>query len=59
MKCRRCGAKINDKEIARYLAAKGGRRSKRTLTRDQALAMVEAKRKKKAARERNKNVKET
>ena len=39
MNCPHCHAEIPDAEIARYLAAKGGRRSKRVLTSEAARAM--------------------
>ncbi len=40
MKCPHCGKNISDKEIAKHLASKGGRKSKRTLTKEQAQEMV-------------------
>ncbi len=50
MKCPHCGGKISDKAIAKHLASKGGSKSRRVLTPEQAKAMVkarEAKRKQK------------
>lgn len=47
MKCPHCGKRIPDDRIARHLASKGGRKSKRTLTPAQARKMVEAREKKK------------
>jgi len=49
MKCPRCGYKIANKKIASELGRKGGSKSRRTLTPEQARAMVEA-------RERLKNL---
>jgi hypothetical protein len=42
MKCPKCGAKISDKAIAKHLASKGGSKSRRVLTPEQARKMVEA-----------------
>ncbi len=39
MKCSHCKTEINDKEIARYLASKGGKLSKRTITPEQQAKM--------------------
>ena len=39
MKCPHCGKEIPDKEIARHLAKKGGKKSRRVLTTEQAKAM--------------------
>jgi hypothetical protein len=44
MDCPHCQKPIPDKMIAKHLAAKGGSKSKRKLTRAQALAMVAARR---------------
>jgi len=49
MNCPHCKKKISDKEISHYLASKGGRKSRRTLTPDQARAMVAARENKKKA----------
>jgi adenine-specific DNA methylase len=49
MKCPHCGKEISDKEIARHLAKKGGKKSRRVLTKEQAQEMnriKKAKRKK-------------
>jgi hypothetical protein len=46
MKCPSCNADIPDKTIAKHLAAKGGAKSSRTLTPEQARAMVAAREKK-------------
>jgi len=40
MKCPHCDGRISDKVIARYLASKGGKKSKRVLTTEQAQKMV-------------------
>ena len=42
MKCPRCGKKISDKAIAKHLARKGGSKSRRVLTPEQARKMVVA-----------------
>jgi hypothetical protein len=42
MKCPKCGSNISDKLIAKYLASKGGSKSRRVLTPEQARKMVEA-----------------
>ena len=47
MICPHCAAELPDEELARYLAAKGGRKSKRALTAEQARAMVAAREAKK------------
>jgi len=47
MKCPYCSHEITDKLIAHYLASKGGKKSKRVLTPEQARKMVEAREKKK------------
>lgn len=47
MKCPHCQQEITDDLIAHYLASKGGKKSKRVLTPEQAKAMVEAREKKK------------
>jgi hypothetical protein len=40
MKCPQCGTKISDKAIAKHLASKGGSKSRRVLTPEQAREMV-------------------
>lgn len=40
MKCPHCGKMIDDALISKHLASKGGRKSKRTLTKEQAQEMV-------------------
>jgi Spy/CpxP family protein refolding chaperone len=40
MKCPKCGKKISDKAIAKHLASKGGSKSRRVLTPEQAREMV-------------------
>ena len=40
MKCPHCGKNISDKSIAQHLAAKGGSKSRRVLTPEQARKMV-------------------
>ena len=47
MKCPHCLQEIADNLIAHYLASKGGKKSKRTLTPEQAKEMVESREKKK------------
>lgn len=47
MKCPRCGYAISAKKIAADMGAKGGKKSRRSLTSEQARAMVEAREKKK------------
>jgi len=42
MKCPHCGKNISDKQIAKHLASKGGQKSRRTLTKEQAQEMVRA-----------------
>jgi hypothetical protein len=42
MKCPKCGYAISEKKIAADLGAKGGRKSRRSLSPEQARAMVEA-----------------
>ena len=42
MRCPKCGTKISDKAIAKHLASKGGSKSRRVLTPEQARKMVEA-----------------
>ncbi len=39
MKCPHCGKEIDNVQIARYLAAKGGKLSKRTITPEQQAKM--------------------
>ena len=39
MKCPHCGELIDDREMARYLAAKGGRKGKRRLDPEEARRM--------------------
>lgn len=40
MKCPHCGKEISDIDIARHLAKKGGKKSRRVLTTEQAQEMV-------------------
>jgi hypothetical protein len=40
MKCPHCGKNISDKLIAKHLASKGGSKSRRVLTSEQARDMV-------------------
>lgn len=47
MECPKCGNKISDKIVARHLASKGGRKSRRVLTPEQARKMVESRERKK------------
>lgn len=47
MKCPHCGGTITRKQIAKDLGSRGGERSKRTLTPEQARAMVKARESKK------------
>lgn len=47
MKCPHCGKEISDKEIAHHLAGKGGKKSRRTLTTEQAKEMNKIKKAKK------------
>jgi predicted transcriptional regulator len=54
MKCPKCGKKISDKEIAKHLASKGGSKSRRVLTPEQARGMVAAREAKRAAKGENK-----
>ena len=49
MTCPHCHRSIPDSTLARHLAAKGGRKSRRTITPDQRAAMEEGKRAKKGA----------
>lgn len=46
MKCPKCQTEIPDKAIAKHLASKGGSKSKRKLTAQQARAMVAARERK-------------
>ncbi len=48
MRCPHCGFAISAKKIAADMGAKGGRKSRRTLTTEQARAMVVAREKKKS-----------
>ncbi len=50
MKCPKCGSKISDKAIAKHLASKGGSKSRRILTPEQARAMVAAREAKRKAK---------
>ncbi len=50
MKCPKCGTKISDKVIAKHLASKGGSKSRRVLTPEQARKMVEAREAKRMAK---------
>lgn len=50
MKCPNCQTEIPDKAIAKHLASKGGSKSKRTLTTEQARQMVNARLRKKGER---------
>jgi len=52
MKCPHCRKNISEKVISRHFASKGGKLSKRTLTPEQARGMVEAREKKKRAKDR-------
>jgi hypothetical protein len=56
MKCPHCGELINDRELAHYLAAKGGRKGKRRLDPKEARRMqrlsAQAKRAKKTKQQR-------
>lgn len=51
MKCPHCGKEISDKLIARHLASKGGQKSRRTLTTEQAQEMVRIREEKKNVRD--------
>jgi len=51
MKCPKCGSRISDKVIAKHLASKGGSKSHRILTPEQARQMVAAREAKRKARE--------
>jgi len=42
MKCPHCGKDISDQLVAHHLASKGGKKSKRTLTKQQATEMAKA-----------------
>lgn len=46
MICPHCKNEIDDSEIAKHLASKGGKKSKRTITLDQQALMQTARRKK-------------
>lgn len=46
MNCPKCGNTISDKEIAKHLASKGGKKSRRSLSPEDARKMVEAREKK-------------
>ena len=50
MKCNVCGNEISEKDLAQHLGANGGKKSKRILTKEQAIGMVEAREKKKLDR---------
>ena len=54
MKCPHCGKAISEKLVARHFASKGGKLSKRTLTPEQAKAMVKAREKKRAVKNEEK-----
>jgi hypothetical protein len=47
MKCPHCGKEISQHDVAKAIGKEGGKKSKRTLTPEQAKAMVEAREKKK------------
>lgn len=47
MKCPHCGKEISQRDVAKVIGKEGGKKSKRTLTPEQAKAMVEAREKKK------------
>lgn len=47
MKCPHCGKEISQHDIAKAIGSEGGKKSKRTLTPEQARAMVEARERKK------------
>lgn len=47
MKCPYCGGMITRKQIAKDLGSRGGKKSKRILTSEQARAMVKARERKK------------
>ncbi len=47
MKCPKCGYTISTKKIAKEMGTKGGKKSRRSLSSEQARAMVEAREKKK------------
>jgi len=46
MKCPKCGKEIPDDELAKHLAAKGGRKSKRTISAEDQKKMQDARKKK-------------
>lgn len=46
MKCPHCGGEITQQDIAKAIGSEGGKKSKRTLTPEQAKAMVESREKK-------------
>jgi len=46
LKCPKCLTELSDKIIARYLASKGGAKSKRVITAEQQIKMQEARSKK-------------
>jgi len=46
MKCPRCGYRISSKKIAAEIGARGGRKSRRTLSPEQARKMVESRERK-------------
>jgi predicted transcriptional regulator len=50
MKCPKCGKKISDKAIAKHLASKGGSKSRRVLTPEQARGMVAVREAKRTAK---------
>jgi len=47
MKCPHCGKDIKDGVLSKYLGSKGGAKSKRTLTKEQAREMVRKRKEKK------------
>jgi hypothetical protein len=51
MKCPYCDRDIPDEVIAHHLASKGGKKSKRVLTSEQAKKMVDAREQKKQSKE--------
>lgn len=53
MKCPHCGKDIPDDKIARHLAGKGGSKSRRNLTTEQALEMVRMRELKKSEKRAN------
>ncbi len=53
MKCPKCGFAIPTKRIAQDMGARGGKKSKRILTPDQARMMVRCREEKKLLRKEN------